>query len=442
MFLTPRWSNTSTLGHIQKSVRVCLDLLWMNDGPQARRAMSTTAPFPYAVKASFWRGGTSKGVFFKLSELPEWFQSILNSEKQPDGAQFQRMEKFFAAVMGSPDSYGRQLNGMGGGISSLSKAMVVRPSAQADVDVDYTFFQIGVKDGKLDMAGNCGNLTSAVGPFALNAGLWRGCPQKVGEVNGFETASVTMKLRNTNTTKVIESKFDAFRNNHGSSTWQYLEVGKCSIDGVPGTASTITLSFLDPEGSKTPRALPTGNAVDEVQIGDRQIMRASLIDASNPGIFIDGRDVGWNPSSTPDEMNANQGLLDKLEMIRKQGTKMMGLDPNISSIPKIVLLFPPKADGMDISCQALSMEQAHKAVPVTLALNLGVACKMEGTIPNQLSKHLHESNTVIGHPSGSLEVGASIGPDGKIESAKLIRTARCHMDGVVNITNGEVSEIL
>ncbi|KIW12596.1 hypothetical protein PV08_09874 [Exophiala spinifera] len=397
----------------------------------------SSAPFPYAVRASFWRGGTSKGVFFKLSDLPEWFQSILDSEKPPDGAQFQRMEKFFAAVMGSPDSYGRQLNGMGGGISSLSKAMVVRPSDQADVDVDYTFFQIGVKDGKLDMAGNCGNLTSAVGPFALNAGLWRGCPHKVAQVNGVDTGSVTMRLRNTNTEKTIETSFDAFRS---GSTWQYLEVGRCSIDGVPGTASTITLSFLDPEGSKTPKALSTGNPVDEVQVGD-QIIRASLIDVSNPGIFIDGRDVGWNSSSTPGEMNNNQVLLDKLELIRKEGTKMMGLDPSISSIPKIVLLFPPKADDMDISCQALSMEQAHKAVPVTLALNLGVACKMEGTIPHKLSTHSHESNTVIGHPSGTLEVGAAI-VDGKIESAKLIRTARCHMDGLVNITNGEVSEIL
>ena len=402
---------------------------------KATRTMSTTS-FPYAVKASFWRGGTSKGVFFKISDLPEWFQSILNSEKQPDNAQFRRMEGFFAAVMGSPDAYGRQLNGMGGGISSLSKAMVVGPSSRADVDVDYTFFQIGVKDGKLDMAGNCGNLSSVVGPFALNAGLFRGHPHNVSHTHGVEAASVTMRTRNTNTKKIIESTFEVFRN---TGAWQYLEIGKCSIDGVPGTASTIILSFLDPEGSKTSKALPTGNAVDELKVGD-QFIRASLIDVSNPGIFIDGRDVGWNADADPEKLNANQELLEKLERIRKEGTKKMGLDPNISSIPKIVLLFPAKADGMDISCQALSMEQAHKAVPVTLALNLGVACKMEGTIPNQLSKHLHEANTVIGHPSGTLEVGAAI-DDGRIQSAKLIRTARCHMDGFVNITGGEVEEI-
>lgn len=393
----------------------------------------STAPFPSAVKASFWRGGTSKGVFFNIADLPGWFQSILNSEKLPDKTQFQQMEGFFAAVMGSPDSYGRQLNGMGGGISSLSKAMVVRPSHQSDADIDYTFFQIGVKDGKLDMAGNCGNLSSAVGPFALNSGIYRGVPHDEAQANdNVETGSVTMRMKNTNTKKIIESTFDAFKIN---GFWQFLELGKSSIDGVPGTGSTITLSFLDPEGSKTPKALPTGNVVDSIKVGD-QVIRASLVDVSNPGIFIDGRDVGWHAGATPEELNADLQLLSRLEAIRKEGTRMMGLDPTVSSIPKIVLLFPAKADGLDISCQALSMEQAHKAVPVTLALNLGAACKMEGTIPHQLSNHLHHGNTVIGHPSGSLLVGADI-QDGRVLSAKLIRTARCHMDGVVNITRAE-----
>lgn len=383
---------------------------------------------PASVKASFWRGGTSKGVFLSQADLPEWFQTTLSSRASPDASQFEKMEGFFAAIMGSPDPYGRQLNGMGGGISSLSKAMVVGPSTQSDADIDYTFFQIGVKDGKLDLAGNCGNLTSAVGPFALNAGLYRGVPkildQKVGAV---EIGSVTMRMRNTNTKKIVESTFQAFRHN---GLWRYLELGKCSIDGVPGTASTITLSFLDPAGSKTGKALPTGNEIDILKVGD-QVIRASLIDVSNPGVFIDGRDVGWTRDGLPDEMNSNQELLNRLEAVRKKGTEMMGLDPNISSIPKIVLLFPAKHKGMDISCQALSMEQAHKAVPVTLALNLGVACKMKGTIPFQLSQQLHSSNTVIGHPSGTLEVGATMA-DGHIVSANLIRTARCHMEGQVN----------
>ncbi|KIX99680.1 uncharacterized protein Z520_04315 [Fonsecaea multimorphosa CBS 102226] len=392
-----------------------------------KRAMSTT-PFPRAVKASFWRGGTSKGVFFNISDLPKWFQSALSTGKQPEAATFTRMEEFFAAVLGSPDPYGRQLNGMGGGISSLSKAMVVGPSSQPDADIDYTFFQIGVKDGKLDMAGNCGNLTSVVGPFAFNSGIYQKEPVQddQGTSEG-EAATLTLRMRNMNTAKIIESTFQATTYD---GRWEYQELGKCSIDGVPGTGSTITLSFLQPQGAKTGKALPTGKPVDHIEIGD-QTVRASLIDVSNPGVFVDGRDIGWKADATSDQLNANQELLEKLEAIRKRGTEMMGLDPNISSIPKIVLLFPARSDGLDISCQALSMEQAHKAVPVTLALNLGVACKMEGTLPHALSKHLHHSNTIIGHPSGILEVGAAM-EDGKIVGAKLIRTARCHMEGYVN----------
>ncbi|KIW24034.1 uncharacterized protein PV07_09773 [Cladophialophora immunda] len=407
------------LGHSAFSVPVCTNIL--------KRTM-TTAPFPRAVKASFWRGGTSKGVFFNISDLPKWFQSALSTGKPPEAATLKNMEQFFAAVLGSPDPYGRQLNGMGGGISSLSKAMVVGPSSQSDANVDYTFFQIGVKDGKLDMAGNCGNLTSVVGPFALTCDLYHQEPAKDGQrVPDGGNETVTLRMRNTNTAKIIESTFQA---TGFDGKWEYQELGTCSIDGVPGTGSTITLSFLHPGGAKTGKALPTGNPIDNIEVGD-QIVRASLIDVSNPGVFVDGRGIGWKIDATPDKLNANQALLEKLEAIRKRGTEMMGLDPNISSIPKIVLLFPAKSEGLDISCQALSMEQAHKAVPVTLALNLGVACKMEGTLPHALSKHLHPSNTVIGHPSGTLEVGAAI-ENGEITGAKLIRTARCHMEGYVN----------
>lgn len=424
MLISHRWIKPSSLGHLQQS----LVLLGLADHIQAKRKMATMS-FPASVKASFWRGGTSKGVFMNHSDLPEWLRSIRSPTTLSDNSQFKKMEKFFAAIMGSPDPYGRQLNGMGGGVSSLSKAMVVGPSSDSEADVDYTFFQIGIKDGKLDMAGNCGNLTSAIGPFALNAGIYRREPSRGDQENtAVQTGTITIRMRNTNTQKIIESNFQACMID---GRWQYFELGKCSIDGVPGSGSTITLSFLDPAGSKTGLALPTGNTIDRIEIGEK-VIKASLIDVSNPGVFIDGREVGWNPRASPDELNANQKLLDELEEIRRKGTEMMGLDPNISSIPKIVLLFPAKEESMDISCQALSMEQAHKAVPVTLALNLGVACKMEGTIPFQLSQHRNPSNTVIGHPSGLLEVGAAI-EDGKIVSAKLIRTARCHMDGLVNI---------
>lgn len=436
MLLTRRWADTTTLGHLERSFRVCIDLLSTGPGIAGKRAMTTT-PFPGAVKASFWRGGTSKGVFFNLWDLPEWFQGILRSGRAPDESQFRSMEKFFAAVMGSPDPYGRQLNGMGGGISSLSKAMVVGPPTQPGADIDYTFFQIGIKDGRLDMAGNCGNLSAAVGPFALDAGIYAAGNQS-SDTSGQprQDRQITMRMRNTNTKKIIEATFKScFINGY----WQFQHLGDATIDGVASTASKITLSFLDPEGSKTASALPTGNPIDTIEVGNLSI-EASLVDVSNPGIFINGSEIGWRPNATPEELNANQSLLNTLEEIRRRGTEMMGLDPNISSIPKIVLLFPPTTDNIDITCQALSMGQAHKAVPVTLALNLGVACKMEGTIPFQLSEHHHRSNTTIGHPSGTLEVGAAI-ENGRIKSANLIRTSRCLMDGYVNTLGGDQENI-
>jgi 2-methylaconitate cis-trans-isomerase PrpF len=436
MLLSRRWADTTTLGHLDRSFRVCIDLLSTAPVIGGKRPMTTT-PFPGAVKASFWRGGTSKGVFFNFWDLPEWFQGILRSGRAPDESQFRSMEKFFAAVMGSPDPYGRQLNGMGGGISSLSKAMVVGPPTQPGADIDYTFFQIGIKDGKLDMAGNCGNLSAAVGPFALNAGIYTARDQS-SDTGGqaVQDRRITIRMRNTNTKKIIEATFKVcFINGH----WQFQHLGDATIDGVASTASKITLSFLDPEGSKTASALPTGNPIDTIEVGNLSI-EASLVDVSNPGIFINGNDIGWRPNATPEELNANQSLLNTLEGIRRRGTEMMGLDPNISSIPKIVLLFPPTTDKMDITCQALSMGQAHKAVPVTLALNLGVACKLEGTLPFQLSEHLHRSNTTIGHPSGTLEVGAAI-ENGRIKSANLFRTSRCLMDGYVNTLRGDEEKI-
>lgn len=397
----------------------------------------SSAPFTGAVKASFWRGGTSKGVFFNFWDLPEWFQKTLRSGRAPDELQTKSLEKFFGAVMGSPDPYGRQLNGMGGGISSLSKAMVVGPPTQPGADIDYTFFQVGIKDGIIDMAGNCGNLSAAVGPFALDAGLYQtqgNSTDSRGRAEG--ERQITMRMRNTNTRKIIEATFKVhFVNGY----WQFQHLGDTKIDGVSSTASKITLSFLDPEGSKTASSLPTGNPIDIIKV-DNLSVEASLVDVSNPGIFINGYDIGWNPKATPEELNANRPLMDKLERIRKRGTEMMGLDPQISSVPKIVMLFPPTGEKMDISCQALSMEQAHKAVPVTLALNLGVACKLKGTLPFRLSQHLHPSNTVVGHPSGTLEVGAAI-ENGKIKSANLIRTARCLMDGYVNTLGGDAEDV-
>ena len=333
--------------------------------------------------------------------------------------------------MGSPDPYGRQLNGMGGGISSLSKAVVYGPAPPDDseADIEYTFIQVGIKDGKLDLSGNCGNLTSVIGPLALNEGYVKDLPVPTNDTGDQQ---LTVRLRNMNTSKIIHAIISA---THATlspeSPWKFQPRGDYSIDGVSGTASKVMLQFTHPGGAKTGKTLPTGNVVDTVQTSSETI-DASLIDVTNPGIFVDGRTFGWDPAATPDDLNAETDLMSRLELIRCKGTEMMGLDPNDSAVPKIVMVYPPASDGADITCQALSMETAHKAVPGTLALNLAAACKIPGTIPYQLARSSKGSTVIIGHPSGKTDVGANV-KDGVVESVELGRTARCLMEGFVNV---------
>jgi 2-methylaconitate cis-trans-isomerase PrpF len=353
------------------------------------------------------RGGTSNGLMIRRSDLPddqeEW-RPILSS------------------ALGSPDNFGRQLNGLGSGISSTSKIMVVSESDRDDADVDYTFVQVGIKDGSLDMAGNCGNMSSAVGPFALNQGLATSVSRKKDQV--------TLRMYNTNTSKVLHSTFQT------TSEGLFDSIGDYSIDGVPGTASRITLSFLDPGGARTGRALPTGQAVDELILPDGDKVMASLTDIANPGVFVLASDVGLPGDVHPDTLGADAHVMAKLESIRQAGARMMGLDANIQSVPKIVLLSPPSSDaavqGVNIVCRALSMQQAHRAVPLTLALNLGASCMLPGTLANQIAINVKEKQSiVIAHASGKLEVGAVVDGNGVLESAVLHRTARLLMKGDV-----------
>lgn len=378
------------------------------------------------------------------STLPQW-QKI--KSHYPDGKINLKdcakiLEPLYRAIMGSPDPYGRQLNGMGGGLSSLSKAVIVDKSMSKDYDLDYLFIQIGIKDGKLDLAGNCGNMTSAVGPFGLEEQLVSPRPQgsttrtaedtetssSASPQDVFKVGPLKVRLRNLNTSRIIEADIYASENTDaksGAKSISFEAQGDYVLDGVSGYSSPITLSFISPGGAKTGKALPTGNATDHVEYTPGQSIRASLLDISNPGVFIDGRDVAWNPASTPEQLNADTDLMTKLEAIRRAGAAMMGMDLETPSIPKIVLLFPPASENVDITCQALSMEQAHKAVPMTLGLNLGVACKIPGTIAHLLARQNDPVTTVVGHPSGRVEVGADISSDGEIISAKVIRTARC-----------------
>lgn len=334
--------------------------------------------------------------------------------------------------MGSPDPYARQLNGMGSGISSTSKICVISPSSRSDADVDFTFVQVGIRDGKLDYAGNCGNMLSAVGPVAWDEGVVKG-----DRVVDGERGEARVRIFNTNTGKVIHSRFKI-----GGEAARFVPEGDFEMTGVPGTGSRIGLQFLNPAGAKTGRgALPTGNVVDELVLGDGSRVKASLVDVSNPGVFVRLEDVGLNVESTPADVEANAGLKERLEEIRQTGARMMGLDPEVQSVPKIVLVGAPAgADkGAGIRCLALSMGQAHKAVPLTLALCLGTACGIEGTIPFLLRRQGQQENNetgetktmvVIGHPSGSVEIGTTV-KNGKVLFAELHRTARVLMKGEV-----------
>jgi 2-methylaconitate cis-trans-isomerase PrpF len=328
--------------------------------------------------------------------------------------------------MGSPDPYGRQLNGMGSGISSTSKICILSPSVRLDADVEFTFVQVGIKDGTLDLAGNCGNMSSVVGPISFDEGLVKTPELGSDSETGFQTA--TVRIFNTNTSKIIRSSFRV-----AGEPPSYCPEGDYEMDGVPSKYSKIVLSFLNPGGAKTGRTLPTGNPVDTLALPDGTAVEASLVDVSNPGVFVRISDLGiQNPESlTPAAIEVDAALKARLETIRQAGAAMMGLDPKTESVPKIVLVSPPDSPGVNIKCLALSMGQAHKAVPLTLALCLGAAARLSGTIPHQLSTGADgRDSIVIAHPSGKLEVGTTI-QDGEVSSAELLRTARVLMKGEV-----------
>ena len=376
---------------------------------QARHLSGTNNSMTASFPASFARGGTSNGLLIHKSDLP------------PGVA---RWQPILSRAMGSPDSFGRQLNGMGSGISSTSKVCVVEKSSRPGIDVDYTFVQVGIKDGRLDVAGNCGNMSSVVGPFAFNEGLVKA----KGVASG--TGEITVRMFNTNTSKEVHNTFAV-----SADRSAFEPRGDYSIDGVGGTGSRITLSFLDPAGAKTGHALPTGNAVDTLRLPDGSTIRSTLADIANPGVFVLASDLAIPGNMTSDAIASDTTLLSRLGTIRQAGATAMGLDPDVQSVPKIVILSAPSeaevAQGVHIVCRALSMQQAHKAVPLTLALNLGATCRMPGTLAAEAAMGAEGQDSIrIAHASGTLDVG-SVYKDERLESALLHRTARVLMKGDV-----------
>ncbi|KAL6790320.1 PrpF protein [Trichoderma sp. SZMC 28013] len=367
------------------------------------------------IRSSFWRGGVCNALIFHKSDLP-----TDRSKWQP----------LFAAALGSPDPYGRQLNGLGGGVSSLSKVCVVSPSTQDNADVDFEFVQVVIDDGSLDFASNCGNMTAAIGPFALDEGLLGS--SNVTLASPMKYASV--RIYNVNTKKYIIASFPV----NGDAP-KFLPHGTCRMDGVPGTASKILLSFQSPGGTQTGKVLPTGEGIISLNLKDTngRKIRASLIDVANPGVYVDGSDLEVKPDITPAELDHQKKTMALLEGVRREAAELMGMDPNTASVPKVVILFKPADEeasaGVNIKCLTLSMGQAHKAIPLTLALNLGVACRIKGTLAHGLARSMSQDGRVtIQHPSGMIDVGVDISGE-EVFSTTVYSTARLLMKGEVNV---------
>lgn len=360
------------------------------------------------------RGGTSKGVFFHGRDLP---------------AERGARDRLFLAVLGSPDAYGRQLDGLGGGVSSLSKVVVIEPPSRPDADVDYSFGQVAVDRALVDHGGTCGNLAAAVGPFAVDEGLV--------EAQG-DTAVV--RIHAVNTGKIIVARFRL-------QAGRAAVAGDLAIPGVAGTGSPIQLSFLDPAG---PRLLPTGAAAEVFDAPGFSGVRASLVDAATACVFVAAGDLGLTGAETPAALERNRPVMAALESIRAQAGVRMGRGATAAAVsrdspgnPKVALVGPPSAarllsgDGddaaaMDVSVRMISMGVPHRAVPLTGALCLAAAARITGTTVAEAARA--GADTVrVGTPSGVVPVDAEVDrADGwRVRSASVQRTARRLMDGKV-----------
>jgi 2-methylaconitate cis-trans-isomerase PrpF len=373
------------------------------------------------LQAVFVRGGTSRALVFHRRDLPG-----------DRGA----WDPIFLAALGSPDPNGRQLDGLGGGISSLSKVAVVGPATRTDADVDYTFGQVEVTRAAVDYRGNCGNISSAIGPFAIDEGL---IPAR---------APVTVvRIHNTNTGKLIHAHVAV---DGGRAAVK----GDFVLDGVPGTGSRVALDFLDPGGAVTGRLLPTGQVKDTLEVPGLGTLTATLVDATNPMVFVAAKDLGLDGTERPDELDDRPGLPARLEAIRAAGAVRMGLartpeeaSRSSAAVPKIALLAAPAAyrtlagatiepHAMDLLARMVSMGKAHRAFALTGAMCLAVAARIPGTVAQEAAALAETSGDVrIGHASGVLPVAAAVesGAGGSMvaQTVTVYRTARRLMEGFV-----------
>ncbi|GGH91165.1 2-methylaconitate cis-trans isomerase PrpF [Pseudomonas fluvialis] len=382
------------------------------------------------IPATYMRGGTSKGVFFRLQDLPA-------SCQVPGAAR----DALFMRVIGSPDPYAAHIDGMGGATSSTSKCVILSKSTQPEHDVDYLYGQVSIDKAFVDWSGNCGNLSTAAGAFAIHAGLID--PARIPQ-NG----TCVVRIWQANIQKTIIAHVPV-------SNGQVQETGDFELDGVTFPAAEIVLEFLDPsdDGEEGGSMFPTGNLVDQLEVPGVGTFPATLISAGIPTVFVNAADIGYQGTELREAINGDPAQLARFEQIRVAGALRMGLIKSAEEAltrqhtPKIAFVSPPKtytassgktiaADEVDLLVRALSMGKLHHAMMGTCAVAIGTAAAVPGTLVNLAAGGGEREAVRFGHPSGTLRVGAqAVQADGQwtVTKASMSRSARILMEGWVRV---------
>ncbi|MFQ6371908.1 2-methylaconitate cis-trans isomerase PrpF [Shewanella sp. YIC-542] len=383
------------------------------------------------IPATYMRGGTSKGVFFRLQDLPA-------DAQQPGAAR----DALLLRVIGSPDPYGKHTDGMGGATSSTSKTVILSRSEQPGHDVDYLFGQVAIDKPFIDWSGNCGNLTAAVGAFAISNGL-------VSAERIPDEGICTVRIWQANIHKTIIAHVPVSRG-------QVVECGDFELDGVTFPAAEVQIEFINPAEEGDGGAMfPTGNLVDELTLPETVVaggkLKATLINAGIPTIFVNAADIGYTGTELQEAINGDTAALQRFELLRAYGAMQMGLIDSLEQAktrqhtPKIAFVAPAasytassgktvNADDINLLVRALSMGKLHHAMMGTAAVAIATAACIPGTLVNQAAGGGERSQVRFGHPSGTLKVGAKAqNHQGvwQVEKVIMSRSARVLMEGAV-----------
>ncbi|MFM0095015.1 2-methylaconitate cis-trans isomerase PrpF [Paraburkholderia nemoris] len=383
------------------------------------------------IPATYMRGGTSKGVFFRLQDLPE-------AAQVPGAAR----DALLMRVIGSPDPYGKQIDGMGGATSSTSKTVIIAKSSRPDHDVDYLFGQVSIDKAFVDWSGNCGNLSAAVGPFAISAGL-------VDASRIPQNGVAIVRIWQANIGKTIIGHVPI-------TDGAVQETGDFELDGVTFPAAEVQLEFMDPAAEEEGAGgamFPTGNLVDDLEVPGVGTLKATMINAGIPTIFVEAEAIGYKGTELQDAINSDEKALAMFETIRAHGAVRMGLIKNIDEIatrqhtPKVAFVAKPAdyvassgkrvaASDVDLLVRAMSMGKLHHAMMGTAAVAIGTAAAISGTLVNLAAGGGARDAVRFGHPSGTLRVGAEAREEGGawiVTKAIMSRSARVLMEGWVRV---------